>query len=883
MRHLRTLWLRLAGLFHKERRDREFSAELDSHLQLHIEDNLRRGMNPAEARRQALITLGGIEAAKEAHRDRRGLPFVEAFAQDIRFALRMLRKNPGFIAVVVLTLALGIGANTAVFSVVDAVLLRPLPFADPDRLMMVWEDASFMGFPQNTPAPANFVDWKKQNHVFADMAALADRTVNLTGDGEPEMQEGEAATWNVFSLLGVRPALGRTFLPEEDRPDGPKVVLLGHGLWKRRFGAGPDVVGREILINGEKHTVVGVMPPGFHFPFPYTDIWVPLGFGEKRWSERGAHFLIVVARLKPGVSLEQARADMDLVGQRLARDFPDNNSGMGALVLPIREQYAGQARSGLLILLAAVGCILLIACANVANLLLSRASARTREMVVRKALGASSSRLTRQLLTEVLLLAFLGSGLGFLFAGWSFQSLAHLIPAEFAPAVPLQLNVRVFVFTFLAAVLTALLVGLAPVLDVLRLNLNEVLKAGGARGGFSGRTRMRHVLVVAEVALTLVLLICASLLLRSLASVRGLDPGFRSEGVLTLRIVLPLNAYPDAARRAAFFDQAVEKLRGLPGVKGVAFTSALPLVWKGGTSGFAVEGRRQPADHLPYDANNRVVSPGYMQVMGMTLHSGRFFEESDGAQAQPVIIINQTMAAMYFPGQDPLGKRVKYADYSSRGPWVTIVGVVNDVKAMGIESPARPEMYFPYRQAFENWMVPRDVVIRASGDPLGLAAAARRRIWEGDPNQPVASVATLDDILDQEVRQRRVQAVLLGAFSVLALLLACVGLYGVLSFLVSQNTQEIGVRMALGAQRFTIVSRFVGRGLALAAAGMAIGMAAALALTRALESLLFGVSARDALTFSAAPAILFVVALAAAFVPARRAARVDPLVALRYE
>ena len=807
---------------------------------------------------------------------------MDTLLKDLVFAWRMLRKNAAFTAIAVIVLALGIGANTAIFSVVDAVLLRPLPFHDPGRLVTVWEDAAFMGFPENTPAPANFADWKKQNSVFSDMAALAPRAFNLTGDGDPEKVEGYLAGWNVFPLLGVKAELGRTFLAEEDRAGAPNVVLLSDGLWKRRFGGDPALVGRDIRINGAKFKVIGIMPPAFHFPERDIELWAPLAFSDKDWTRRGDHFLFVIARLKPGITLEHARADMSVIAQRLSRQYPDNDSDMGARVVPLQEQFVGESRRGLVVLLIAVGCVLLIACANVANLLLARTAGRTREIAMRTALGASRLRVARQLLTENLLLAAVGGSLGVLLAYWSFSLLKQLIPAGLSLNVLLQLDLRVLAFTLLATVLTGLLFGLAPVLQAARVNLNDSLKAGSARAGFGSRSPLRNSLVVFDVALTLVLLVGAVLLLRSFANLRGLDPGFRSEGVLTMRLVLPQSKYPDPEKRATLFDQALDKLRALPGVQGVAFTSALPLVWKGGTTSFAVEGRPHPTDTLPYDANDRVVSPDYMQVMGMTLRAGRFFDRSDGPQSQHVAIINETMARMYFPGENALGRRIKYDQYSAPWPWCTIVGIVKDVKAMGLDVAARPEMFYPYRQAFDNWMVPRDIVIRAQ-NPMSLVTAARQRIWEVDRDQPVSNIATLDSILDDEVQQRRVQAFVLGAFATLALMLACVGIYGLLSYLVSQRTQEIGVRMALGAQPSDILGTVLGRALSLAVAGVAIGLAAALALTRLLETFLFGVSARDPLTLFAVSAMLLLVASAAASIPARRAMHVDPITALRNE
>jgi putative ABC transport system permease protein len=805
-----------------------------------------------------------------------------AFLQDARYGLRMLRKSPGFTAVAVIVLALGIGANTAIFSLVDAVLLRPMPFPEPDRLVMVWEDFSRMGFPENTPAPANFVDWKKQNHVFSGMAAMASRTYNLTGDGDPEKVEGYATEWSTFPLLGVNAALGRTFLPEEDRPEGRKVVVISHGLWQRRFASDRGLVGRDLQINGEKYTVIGVMPAGFHFPTRESEVWTPLAFTDQEWARRGAHFLRVIARLKPGISLEQARADMSVIGLRLEKEYPGNNFQMGVRVTPLHEQYVGRLKNGLIVLMVAVACVLLIACANIANLLLARTAGRTREMAVRTALGAGGLRVARQLLTENLLLAALGGALGVILALWSFDVLKLLVPAELSQAVPLRLDFRVLAVTVGATLLTGLLFGLAPVLQARRMDLNDALKTGGARGGFGGRSGMRNALVMMEVALALVLLIGAVLLIRSFANLRGVDTGFQTKDVLTFRLVLQDSKYPDGAKRAAFFDRVLEKLQSLPGVQDVGFTSALPLVWKGGSSTFSVEGRPKSADNLPYDANNRVVSPGFMRVMEMRLRAGRFFEESDGQEAPRVAIINETMARMYFPAGNAIGQRIKFGIYSSTNPWIRIAGVVADVKQMGLDVPARPEMYFPYRQAFDNWMVPRDVVIRAD-NAISLASAARQRVWEVDRNQPVSNIATLDDILDEEVQGRRMQTLLLGAFSGLALLLACIGLYGVLSFLVSQRTQEIGVRMALGAQPSDILSNVAGKGLALTGAGVAVGLVIAFLSTRLLKSMLFGISAWDPLTFFGVPALLVLVSLAACYMPARRAMQVDPMTTLRNE
>lgn len=805
--------------------------------------------------------------------------------QDIRYTIRTLLKSPGFTAVAMLTLMLGIGVNTAIFSVVNAVLLRTLPFRDPDRLVMVWEDSSKNGFPHDTPAAGSYSDWKAQTQIFEDMAAVAWRVVNLTGDGEPEKLEGERATHNLFSVLGVQPAVGRVFTADEDKP-GSSVVLISYGLWKRRFGADPKLIGRTILLDGEKKTVIGVTPSGFSFPpSDFTsdvgiDVWMPAGFTARQLANRGSHYLEVVGRLRSGVTVDQANAGLKLLYRKVTAQYPDEAAYVDGFVAePLQVSYTRDVRRGLVVLLVAVGFILLIACANIANLMLSRAAGRSREFAVRTALGAKRGRVIRQLMTESLLLAGAGGVLGLLLSQWCFVFLKNLVPPDLSQTVHLDFDWRVLGFATLISVASSVFFGLAPAVQATRLDLNEILKEG-ARGGVGSRRRgLRNALVVSEVALSLMLLIGATLLIRSFANLRGFDPGFRADHVLSMRLNIAQTKYGDFHKRSEFLDRILERVRALPGVKGAAFTSALPLTWKGGTNGFAVEGRPvQRGENL--DAADRVVSAGYFEAMGIQMVRGRPFDARDGENSMPVSVINSTMARQFWPNQDPIGNRFKF---DARGPWITIVGVSHDVHQMGLNVPVKAEMYFPYWQAKDNWMVPRDLVVRTSGDPMSLAGTVRRAVWQIDNDQPISNVQTLDHLLDEEVSQRRVQVTLLGAFFALALVLACVGIYGVLSYAVAARIQEIGVRVALGAASRDIRRAVIGQGLALAGLGMAIGVAGGAIATRLLSSLLFGVSASDPWAYLGAAAAFSLVTLLASYVPAHRASRVDPIVALRYE
>lgn len=804
--------------------------------------------------------------------------------QDVRYALRTLRQRPGFALVAILTLALGTGANTAIFSVLNAVLLKPLSFHKPERLVMVWEDASRVGFPQNLPAPANYRDWKSQNQVFEDMAATMGVAYALTGAGEPARVAGQAATANLFSLLGARPALGRGFAVEEEEPGADKVVILSHALWQSRFGADRGVMGRDILLNGEKRTVVGVMPAGFQFLEPSVSLWVPLAQAPEDWANRGGHYLTVVARLRPTVALEEANADIKTIMARIARDYPDKAAELGAYVVPLREQVTGDARRPLLMLLVAVAFVLLIACTNIAGLLLSRSVARQRELAIRVALGASRWRIARQLLTESTLLSIAGGAVGIVLAFWSLPYLKQLIPPTMMQSASLAIDGKVLAFTLLISLAAGTVLGLAPALQASRMGPGEALKEGGGRAGSgTGSRRLRNAFVVAEIAMSLVLLVGASLLMQSLDKLRGQYAGIQPENLLTLRTELPGSTYRDHAQRVAFYNEVLEGVRHLPGVVSAGFTTAVPLTWKGGTSGFVVEGRL-PGRGMDNNANHRQVSVDYLQTMGIPLKEGRYFRDGDGPESQPVVIINEAMASTYWPNEGAVGKRFKIGGADSDRPSLTIVGVVSDVRQMGLNAPVKPEMYLPYRQVdYQQWFAPSYLVIRASVEPRGLVRSVRREIYAVDPAQPVSDVRTMAEILGQEAAQRSVGVTLLAVFAALAVLLASLGVYGVLSFLVVHHTQEIGVRLALGAQPRAILALVLRQGMALTLAGVGLGLCGALALTRLLESQLFGVTATDPVTYVGLALLLAAVALAACWLPAHRAAQVDPMVALRSE
>jgi predicted permease len=810
---------------------------------------------------------------------------MEFIIKDIRYAVRGLVKRPGFTVIALITLALGIGANTAIFSVVNAVLLRPLPFRDPEQLVMVWEDAAFAGFPRNTPAPANYVDWKNQNQSFSDMAATAETSFNITGDGEPERVTAYSVTANFFPVLGVQPFLGRGFLPEEDRPGANKVVMLSYKLWQTRYGGDRQILNRDIQLNGEKHTVVGVMPPNFQFLDSYVRMWVPLALDQEELANRGGHYLSVVARLKPGVALSQAQADMNAIMRRIATDHPEDSfdGKLGAVVMPMRDQVVGDARGSLVMLLVAVAFVLLIACANVAGLLLARAVGRRREIALRMALGASRPAVVKQLLTESLLLSLVAGVLGTLLAYWSFTFLQGLVPEQMTLATTLKVDIRILLFTILISIVTGIIFGLAPALQAARVDLNEALKQSSTRVTATGR--LRSTMIVFEVALSLVLLIGAGLLIQTLFQIFGQYSVLEPEKILTMRTVLPREKYKEPQQRNNFYRQVLERVEHLPGVVSAGYSTSVPLSWKGGTSGFYPEGIKAPIPGMAYDANHRQVSADYLKTMNIPLRQGRYFDGRDNEQSMPVAIINETMARQYWPGENALGRRFKIGDPDDpKRPWTQIVGIVADIRQMGLDEPVKAEMYLPYQQINHNpWFVPRDLAIRTSGDTSNLVGSVRQIIREVDPDQPVSNVATMAELLGEEASQRRMGMIMLVAFAALALLLASLGIYGVLAYFVTQHTSEIGVRLALGASTRNILFLVLRKGMGLTLLGVVIGIAAALGLTRLMSSLLFGVKAVDPLTFVTVPLLLASVALLACYLPARRATKVDPLIALRYE
>ncbi len=803
---------------------------------------------------------------------------METLARDLRDAWRAFARRPAFTAAVVVTLALGIGANTAIFSVVSAVLLQRLPFADPNRLVMVWEDATSYGFPRNTPAPGNYSDWRTVQ-AFDGVAAIDQRDFNLAGDGEPEKIGGAGASSNLFDVLGVKPLIGRTWRPDEDVP-GNRVAVISYGLWQRRFAGNAGVVNSAVDFNGVPYTIVGVMPPRFQVLGPEFQIWVPLAFSAEQLAERGSHYLWCIGRLRSGVTLDQANAELTALANRLQREHPDTNRSTGMYAVRLLDDYVGDTKMVLVVLLVAVGCVLLVACANVANLLLTRATGRAREMSVRAALGADRRRLVRQLLTESLLLAIIGGAVGVGLARLSFGTLTLLVPDPLADLNHIGLDTRVMMATTFITLLTGVLFGVAPAWRASRVDLATAIGGRSTRGVLAGPTRLGHGLVVAEIALATILLIGAGLLVESFRSIRSVHLGFRPHQILTARIQLPRRLYAEGEKRARFVSDVLDRVRTLPGVTSAGYTSAVPLVWKGGTSGLVPEGLpRDP--NLSYDAANRVVSPGYMETIGMTLRAGRFFDERDDANGEQVAIINAQAARQYWPGVDALGRRFRAGSEGQNAAWRTIVGIVDNTSVMGIDQPAKAEMFFPIAQSANNWMWPRDIAVRVSSDPLALAPALRQAVWSVDRTQPVSHLQTLDEIVDRELQVRQMQMTLMSSFASLALLLAAVGIYGVLSYAVSSRTSEIGLRLALGGDPARIRRLVVRQGMTLAGLGLAIGLVIAFWGTTMIGRLLFQVSPHDMRTFAIQAGVLVIACLLATYLPARRASRVDPVTALR--
>jgi len=802
---------------------------------------------------------------------------METLFQDLRYGARMLIKQPGFTVIAVIALALGIGANTAIFSVVNTVLLRPLPYNDSDRLMTL-RSYNIPKHPDFSVSPGDFLEWQKQSESFQSMGTYRTASYNLIGNGDPERLRAARFSAGLITMLGVTPLIGRDFLPEEDQEGRGGVAIISYSLWQRLFGADPNVAGQPLALSGESYTVVGVMPADFKFPESGIDIWTPVAFDADARQSHGAHYMNVIARLKPDVSPEQAQSEMDTIAGRLREQFPDSNTGWYARVTPMLDYAVARIKPALIVLICAVAFVLLIACANVANLLLVRASSRQKEIAIRTAMGAGRLRIARQLLTESVLLAILGGGAGLLLAAWGIDALLALAPQNLPRVKDVAIDSRALLFTLSLTILTGLIFGLAPALQASKPDLNETLKDTG-RGSTAGmrRKRLRNTLVIAEVALALVLLIGGGLMMRSFLKLQQVNPGFNPKNVMSVAISLPDRKYDEEAQQTAFLNQLIEKVSAVPGVEAVAGTNVLPIIGQF-SLGFKIEGQPAGANSDLPSTNYYAVTPGYFKTMGIPILRGRDFTERDKIDSTRVVAINETMAKRYFPNEDPIGKRIHIT--MNRETWREIVAVTGDVKQGELTEETTPQTYEPFAQEPSSYQV---LVVRGDSDPTKLTSAIRSQVLAIDSEQPLMSVNTLEQILSDAVAQQRFSMLLLGIFAAVALTLAAVGLYGVMSYLVAQRTHEIGVRMALGASSRDVLKLVVGQGMALALIGVGLGLTAAFFLTRLMESLLFGVSATDTVTFALISAMLTGVSLLASYIPARRAMKVDPMIALRYE
>jgi putative ABC transport system permease protein len=878
MRRLRAWFSRLGELFGKRRREQALSAEMDSHLQLHMDDNLRRGMSPAEARREALLKLGGIEQTKETYRERRGLPALETLWQDFRYGLRMLLKNPGFTATAAVTLALGIGVNTTIFSIAEAFLVHPLALPSLNRLVAVTNG-------QKRPvAPADYFDWKLESQLFEHLSAYRSLDMNLTGTGEPERVYGAAVTADFFATLGADPSLGRAFSSGEDELGHNQVVILSRGLWQRRFGA-DRVLGKSVAIDGKPYTVIGVMDKNVEFPVP-TDLWIPLALTLKEKTDRGAASLHVIGQLDPGASVSQAQAEMTLLARHLSDAYPLTNKDREAQVMPLVEFVEGSiTRAYTVMMLVIVGMVLLVACANVANLQFARATSRKSEMAVRTALGAARSRIIRQLLTESVLLSLLGGAASLLFASVCLWLCVSRMPSYvmrlWAGFDQIRLDGWAFVFTFAAALVCGILAGILPALCTSKAGASDALKGGRGATASRGVQHLRSIFVTAQVAVALVLVVGAALLIKGFREMTGSADTYAPERVLTLAVNLPVSRYPQSADQLLFYRKSLDGLASLPGVESVAAFNCYPLS-NNGTSWtyFQVEGSVAPdLRHSPW-ADTQSITPAYLQFMRVEVEAGRGFTADDRETTQPVAIVNRKLAKLYWPKESPLGKRLRIGGPDDSSPWLTVVGVAADVLYDWTSHVPAPTIYRPLKQA----PVAASLLgVRTSSDPASLEPAVRGRIAAIDPDLPAFDVKPLDVAIHESTVGLGYTGAMMGILGLIALAVAVVGIYGVMAYSVGERRKEFGLRMAMGARPRDILWLAGRHGLLVSAAAFAIGLPSAIVSARLLASLVYGTSPGDLLVFVGVPLVLFLAVILAGFIPARRAMRVDPMVALRYE